>query len=77
MTRTEFLKLVDDLLELPLGTLKGDEALEELGRWDSMAAVDFLAVVDEHFELALSPQELASCKTVNDLVATVGDKISG
>ena len=76
MQKAEFLKLLDELLELPSGTLKGGEELADLERWDSMAAVDFLALADEHLELIVSPQQLANCNTVNDLLGLLGDRIS-
>lgn len=76
MTRADFLVLLDELLDLPPGTLRGDEALGSYQTWDSSAAVSFLALADEHCGLLLSPRVLVTCDTVDDLVALLGDKIS-
>lgn len=72
MTREEFLAQLDELLELPAGTLKGDEKLEDLERWDSLAMVSFIALADEHCNMRLSPRQFVTCNTVNDLVQLAG-----
>lgn len=71
MDKKTFLLLLDDLIELDPGTLAGDEKLADLEMWDSLAAVGFIAMVDEHIGVPVSPAALASCQTVNDLVALV------
>ena len=72
MTREEFLTQLDELLELPAGTLKGDEKLEDLEHWDSLAMVSFIALADEHCKIRLSPRQFVTCNTVNDLVQLAG-----
>jgi acyl carrier protein len=72
VTRQEFLTQLDELLELPAGTLKGDEKLEELEHWDSLAMVSFIALADEHCNMRLSPRQFVTCNTVNDLVQLAG-----
>ncbi len=77
MTKTEFLRNLDELLELEPGTIMGGEALADLERWDSVTILGFMALMDEEFGIAVSPARLAQCKTVQDLVALAGDKIEG
>ena len=72
-SRKEFLVLLDELLDLPAGTLQGHETLEDLEDWDSAAAVEFLAMADEHYGLVLSPRDLVKCNSVNDLLGLLGD----
>ena len=72
MTRQELLTQLDELLELPAGTLIGDEKLEELEHWDSLAMVSFIALADEHCNMRLSPRQFVTCNTVNDLVQLAG-----
>jgi len=76
MNKADFLEQLDHLLELPAGTLTGGESLADFESWDSMAAIDYLALVDERFGLTISPQRLADCRTVNDLVREVGDAVT-
>jgi len=74
MEHTQFLKLIDELLELDPGTLKGHEELEGVG-WSSLAIIGFMALADEQFELAVSPKSIAQCRTPNDLAGLLGDRI--
>ncbi len=71
MNRTAFLEKVDELLELPAGTLKGPEKLEDLENWNSMAIVGFVALVDETFNYTVSPRQFGNCETINDVLALV------
>jgi acyl carrier protein len=75
VTKSEFLKLVDELLEVPPGTLRGDERLDELNM-GSLAVIGFIGLVDEHFGISIPPRQIADCVTVNDLAALLGDKIT-
>jgi acyl carrier protein len=76
MTKQDFLKRFEDILELDAGSLKGDEPLMSLDGWDSLAVVTFIAMVDENFETALSPAKIAKSQTVADLISLLGDKIT-
>jgi acyl carrier protein len=68
MTREEFLAELDELVELPPGTLKGPESLESLDQWTSMAIVGFLALADTYNGTKLGPTQIAKCSTVDDLL---------
>ena len=74
MEEKQFLQLLDELLELEPGTLTRDSRLEDNG-WSSLAAVGFIALVDEHFEITVSPNALANCETVRDVIRLLGDHI--
>jgi acyl carrier protein len=68
MTRKEFLLAVDDILELPFGTLQGPEKLDDFHLWDSTAMVSFMALADSNNGARIAPRELGSCETVDDLL---------
>jgi len=57
MSRDELILRLDELLEFPPGTLTGAEKLEDLEKWDSLAMVGYMALVDEHFGIQLSPRQ--------------------
>jgi acyl carrier protein len=69
MNRSQFLRQLDELLELEPGTLKGDEPLEGLEAWGSLALLGYMATVNENYGVIVSPAQVSSCSTVNDLVA--------
>jgi acyl carrier protein len=75
MTKTQFYCLLDELLELDSGTIKGDELLSALPKWDSLALMGFIALIDQHFGLIIPAVRIAECKTVEDLTLLVGDRI--
>jgi acyl carrier protein len=68
MTRKEFLMAVDEMLELPRGTLQGPEKLEGYYHWDSTAVVSFMALADSNNGARIAPRDLGSCETVDDLL---------
>jgi acyl carrier protein len=68
MAREQLLRLIEELLEVPAGSLTGAEMLESLEGWNSMAMLGFMAIADEHCGLTLSPRKFVGCRTVNDLM---------
>jgi acyl carrier protein len=76
MKKKDFLTLFEDVIEAGRDTLTGDENINELDGWDSLAIVSFIAVVDETIGVTLSPQGIAESKTVQDLIDLLGDTIA-
>jgi acyl carrier protein len=72
MSRAEFLNHLTEILEVPAGSLTGDERMEDLEDWTSMAMVSFIAFAHEHFGKTLSPRQFGACDTVEDLGKLVG-----
>jgi len=68
MSREEFLIHLDEVLDLPAGSLSGPEKLAELGQWDSTAMIGFIALADDHNGSRPSPRRIADCVTVEDLL---------
>ena len=68
MTREEFLNSMDELMELPRGTLKGTEPLNAIEQWNSLAMISFIALADSNNRVSLSPRQMMRCTTVSDLL---------
>jgi acyl carrier protein len=68
LTRKEFLSHLDEILGLRIGTLQGDEKLEDLESWDSTALVSLVALADSHNSVRIAPEEIVGCSTVADLL---------
>jgi acyl carrier protein len=66
MKRQEFLSAMDNLLELPAGTLTGAEPLDDLENWTSLAMVEYIALADSN-SVKLTPRQIRDCETVDDL----------
>lgn len=75
MTKAEFLNIIDDILELPAGTVQGEESLKSLENWDSLAVVSFIASVHALLGVTLEAKKLKACASVPELLALVSDKI--
>ncbi len=67
MSEQEFIGAFEEILEMAPGTLAGTAKLDELDRWDSVAMVTLMSVVDEKCGVQLSPRKVAGCLTVQDL----------
>jgi hypothetical protein len=69
MTRTEFLLEMDEILDLPAGTLRGHEKLEDLQNWDSTSLITFIALAETNNGVSVSPGQIVTCSTVADLLS--------
>jgi len=76
MTKREFLSEFEEILEAAPGSLKGNEPLNGLEGWDSLAVVSLIAMVDEQFGVTLSPKVIAKAGSISDIVGLLGDKIA-
>ena len=61
--------MFEEIVEADPDTLTGEELVEDLENWDSLAVVNFIALVDENFGITLSPEKIMNSKTVNELVS--------
>jgi len=68
MNRNEFLLQMDEILDLPAGTLRGNENLEELTNWDSTSLITFIAMAESNNGVNVSPGQIVTCSTVADLL---------
>lgn len=76
MDKTIFLEKLDEVMSMPKGSIKGDEALQSLVGWDSVALLSFIALLDDELKVRVTGNQVIQCKTIGDLVALVGDKIA-
>lgn len=74
MQTTDFFRSLDALLEQEPGTLHAGSRLEEFG-WSSLAVVEFIALADRDFGMAVSPNAVARCETAGDLAGLLGGRI--
>ena len=75
MTKADFYLLLDQLLEVDTGTIKGQEKLADIPKWDSLAVMGFIALLDQHFGLIVPAAEIMAAANVADLAKLAGDKI--
>jgi acyl carrier protein len=76
MTKEQFLRALEGQMEVPAGSLKGDDVMRDLSIWDSLAAVLFIALADEKLGVAVSGDQIANSRTINDLMSLLGDRVT-
>jgi len=72
MNKAEFFVLVAEVLEVEPEGLKGGDVVADVGTWDSLAVISFVAMVDREFDLIIEGERLHDAKTLDDLAALVG-----
>ena len=65
------------MLEVSPGTIVSGQVLAEMPKWDSLALMGLIALLDQHFGLSVPASKINECRTVDDLAALAGDKIQG
>lgn len=76
MEKAVFLEKLAEVMTLPRGTIRGDEALASFKTWDSVALMSFIALLDEELEIRVTGKQVMQCKTIPELMALAGDKVS-
>ena len=72
MDKPAFFAAVADILEADPAGLTGDEKIAEVGNWDSLSVITFVAMVDSDLDQIVDGEQLKDAKTLNDLAALVG-----
>jgi acyl carrier protein len=70
-----FLEMMSELLKLDGCRLDGTESLKTFEPWDSIAVLEYLALLDSRFDLRMSIEEIARCKTFNDLYSSLANRL--
>jgi len=76
MTKSDFLRTLEHELEVPEGSLRGDQLLAQIPAWDSMAAVIFIALADRKAGVTVSGDQIASAKSVGQLLDLLGNRLA-
>ena len=76
MTKSDFLRLYEESLELDPNTISGTEQLTDVDWWDSMAALIFISLADEKLGAGVTGVQLQQCRSVPDLLTLLGDKLA-
>ena len=71
MDVAEFLEHLEILFELDAGTLQPTSVLEEVPGWSSLTFLGLIALVDEQYNVVITPRQINKCVTVGDLYTAV------
>lgn len=70
MDRNHFYKILDEVLELNPGTVRGESSFLKIIH-DSLSMLDLILILDRDFSLQISPKEIIEIGTVDDLFRMV------
>jgi acyl carrier protein len=71
---TSFLAKLADVFEVDAATVQSEFSLAE--RWDSVAVLATMALIDEQFGVTVAPDDLTRCTSVTDVLALVDQGVS-
>ena len=70
VNQSAFLSDLADVMELPASDLTGSFELTE-EKWDSLAIISSIALIDDHFGITVSGKDLNGVKTIQELLALI------
>jgi acyl carrier protein len=76
MTRSNFLGFYEKLWELPEGSLRPEDRLDDAGDWDSLALLNTIALINREFGLKVTGEQLKHCRTFGDILDLANDHFS-
>lgn len=68
MENREKIAKLEEMMELEEGSLTEETLLDDVDEWDSVAAISYIALLDEEFGVSISAKEIKSFKTVADAI---------
>ena len=74
MENEAFMKDLADVLEMERTELRNDLELSS-DVWDSLTVISTIALIDEHFDIAVDGGELAFCSSIANLLDTIQQRI--
>ena len=72
MDKPAFFAAVAEILEADPARLTGDEKISDVGNWDSLSVISFIAMVDSDLGQIVDGEKLKDAKTLNDLAGLAG-----
>ena len=65
------MELLADLFELEEDEFSANTILDDLEEWDSLAAISYVVMMDEEFDIVANPNDIKEFKTVQDILDTM------
>ena len=71
MDLSEFVAELEELFELPPGSLSLSSVIEETPGWGSLKFLCLIGLIDDQYGVTLKPKQIHQCTTIADLYALV------
>jgi acyl carrier protein len=74
MDKKNFYLLIDEVCELPPGTIKGIEPIKNSDTFDSLAKLGIISLADKHYDKTIDISYFNQLETVDDLFVYLESK---
>lgn len=68
MERREIINLIEDMLDLEVGSLSENSVLSGIPEYDSMTKLSLIVMCDDEFNKKLTGERLAEFTTIKDIL---------
>lgn len=65
---SKFLMALEEILDVPEGSIDIKTQFKALPEWDSLAALSVMVAIEEHFQKVIDPSIFKKCNTVEELI---------
>ena len=68
------MELLAEALELDVDDFSPETELDALDEWDSLAAISYVVMMDEQFNVVVNPSKVREFKTIQDILDSMDEK---
>lgn len=68
MKRTEIIEMIEEMLDVEVGSLNEGSVLSEIPEYDSMTKLSLIVMCDDEFGKKLTGERIVEFSTVKDIV---------
>ena len=70
--KEKIIKLIEEILKVPAGTITEDTMIEDVEQWDSLAHVMIIGQLEEELGVSIPLEEAIELKGMRDLLEKAG-----
>ncbi len=76
MTKAEFLEELEMILNEDANSLAPETVISQVQGWDSIGILGVIAFLDGELGVPVNVEAIRGCKTLCDIIALAGDKVT-
>ena len=76
MNQSSFLAVLHELFEADAGTIQSTSVLQDVPGWSSLTFIGLIAMIDEEFDVTVSPGTILKCRSVADLLNAIDAELT-
>lgn len=73
--KEEIIKIIAEVLEVPVEEIKDDTAIGDIDSWDSLRQISIISALEEHFGFQFEPEAIMDMEDVSDIIMEVEKRI--